>query len=84
VGVDVLDLVGLGDLALRVDQVGEAAREIRPVVLGRTLGLIRLPGRPFCVGQQPELEVELLCEGFVLLGSVEGDTDDVGTQEVEV
>jgi hypothetical protein len=82
VGVDVGDLIALGDHAIGPDEVAVALREADLFRAGvaHLVGDADLLGE---VGQQPEREVELVAEREVRIRRVEGDAEDLAAEAFE-
>jgi hypothetical protein len=84
VGRDVPDPVGLADDSFGIDHVGPTLRPGGIGLLRGPLRLVSLSDGAVDVRQQPKGEPELLGEGPILLGRVEGRPQDDGVGLLEV
>ena len=75
--LDVLDLIGLPDRALRIDEVGDAPGETGGAVGGVLQHVVGLPCMALCVGKELERQPPRLCKELVLCGRVERYPEDL-------
>jgi hypothetical protein len=78
VGANVGHLVDLGDLAFRVDQVGDALGKVRVLLVRSPLDAIGPANRTIRVGQQVEPELLRLGKRFVFGGRIETGAENLG------
>ena len=72
----VLHAIRLADDAVRVDEIRPALRPLGKLLLRRPHGFVDPAYVPVDIRQQPEWKVVRVGEGLVLLGRIEGDSND--------